>query len=42
VPADAIIGYDLEADRARCFVTESGIVVLSGDRSPVEVTGLVV
>jgi glucose-1-phosphate adenylyltransferase len=42
VPADAIIGYDPEADRARYFVTESGIVVLSGERSPVEVTGLVV
>ena len=42
VPADAIIGYDLEADRARYFVTESGIVVLSGERSAVEVTGLVV
>jgi glucose-1-phosphate adenylyltransferase len=42
VPADALIGYDLEADRARYFVTESGIVVLSGERSAVEVTGLVV
>jgi glucose-1-phosphate adenylyltransferase len=42
VPADAVIGYDLEADRASYFVTESGIVVLSGERSPVEVTGLVV
>jgi len=42
VPADTVIGYDLEADRALYFVTESGIVVLSGERSPVEVTGLVV
>jgi glucose-1-phosphate adenylyltransferase len=42
VPEDALIGYDLEADRARYFVTESGIVVLSGERSPVQVTGLVV
>ncbi|MGA3019236.1 MAG: glucose-1-phosphate adenylyltransferase [Bryobacteraceae bacterium] len=42
VPADAIIGHDLEADRARYFVTESGIVVLSGERSAVAVTGLVV
>src|ERR1019366_3871745 len=42
VPADAIIGFNLEADRARYFVTESGIVVLSGERSAVEVTGLVV
>jgi glucose-1-phosphate adenylyltransferase len=42
VPEDALIGYDLEADRTRYFVTESGIVVLSGERSPVQVTGLVV
>jgi glucose-1-phosphate adenylyltransferase len=42
VPEDAIIGYDPEADRARYFVTDNGIVVLSGERSPVEVTGLVV
>jgi|SRR5271157_3307365 len=42
VPADSVIGYDLEADRARYFITESGIVVMSGERSPVEVTGLVV
>jgi glucose-1-phosphate adenylyltransferase len=42
VAADAIIGYDLAADRGSHFVTESGIVVVSGERSPVEVTGLVV
>jgi glucose-1-phosphate adenylyltransferase len=42
VPAGTIIGYDLEADRTRYFVTESGIVVVSGERSPVEVAGLVV
>ncbi len=42
VPEGTVIGYDLEADRARYFVTDSGIVVLSGERSPVEVAGLVV
>ena len=42
VPPDAAIGYDLEADRQRYHVTESGIVVLRGERSKVEVTGLVV
>ena len=42
VPEDAVIGHDSESDRTRYFVTESGIVVLSGDRSPVEVTSLVV
>jgi glucose-1-phosphate adenylyltransferase len=42
IPPDTTIGYDLEADRARYYVTESGIVVLSGERSPVEVSDLVV
>ncbi|MGD0497415.1 MAG: glucose-1-phosphate adenylyltransferase [Bryobacteraceae bacterium] len=42
VLADEVIGYDLERDRARHFVTDSGIVVVSGDRSPVEVAALVV
>ena len=36
------IGYDLESDRARYYVTESGIVVVAGNRSPVEVTSLAV
>jgi len=43
VAEDAVIGYDLESDRERGhFVTESGIVVVAGNRSPVEVSGLVV
>jgi glucose-1-phosphate adenylyltransferase len=43
LPEDAVIGYDLESDRERGhFVTESGIVVVAGNRSPVEVSGLVV
>jgi glucose-1-phosphate adenylyltransferase len=36
------IGYDLEADRARYHVTESGLVVIGGERSAVEISGLVV
>jgi glucose-1-phosphate adenylyltransferase len=36
------IGYDLEADRARYHVTESGLVVIAGERTPVEISGLVV
>jgi glucose-1-phosphate adenylyltransferase len=36
------VGYDLEADAARYFVTESGIVVIGGERSPVDISGLVV
>src|SRR5271165_1531671 len=42
VPPDTSIGYDLEADRARYFVTDSGIVVIAGEQSPVEISGLVV
>ena len=43
VPEDALIGYDLEADRAQGWlVTDSGIVVISGERSSVPVSSLVV
>jgi glucose-1-phosphate adenylyltransferase len=42
VPDDAIIGYDLERDRLNHHVTESGIVVIAGNRTPVEITSLVV
>jgi glucose-1-phosphate adenylyltransferase len=43
VPEDARIGYDLDADRARGWhVTDSGIVVIGGERSTVPVAALVV
>jgi glucose-1-phosphate adenylyltransferase len=43
VPAGALIGLDLEADRARGWhVTDSGIVVISGERSTVPVASLVI
>jgi len=42
VPADACIGYDLDHDRRYHHVTESGIVVVEGNRSQVEVGTLVV
>jgi glucose-1-phosphate adenylyltransferase len=42
VPEDAQIGYDLERDRSHHYVTDSGIVVVAGNRTPVEITGLVV
>jgi len=42
VPEDARIGHDLERDRANHHVTESGIVVVAGNRGPVDITGLVV
>jgi glucose-1-phosphate adenylyltransferase len=42
VPDDAVIGYDLARDRLNHHVTESGIVVIAGNRSQIEITGLVV
>jgi glucose-1-phosphate adenylyltransferase len=42
VPEDAEIGYDLESDRKKYFVTESGIVVIEGSRTPVDVATLLV
>ena len=43
VPEDFMIGYDLDVDRARGYhVTETGIVVVGGERSQVDITGLVV
>ena len=37
VPEDARIGFDLEEDRKHYTVTESGIVVVEGHRSSVQV-----
>jgi glucose-1-phosphate adenylyltransferase len=43
IPEDAVIGLDPEKDRARGYhVTETGIVVVSGNRSRVELAALVV
>ncbi len=42
IPEDAVIGYDLERDRRHHHVTETGIVVVGGPRTPVGVTELVV
>ena len=42
VPEDATIGYDLENDRRHHHVTESGIVVVEGHRSAVEVSKLLI
>jgi glucose-1-phosphate adenylyltransferase len=41
VPEDTQIGYDLEHDRQFHHVTESGIVVVAGERTPVEISSLV-
>ena len=42
MPEDHVIGYDLEQDRRRHHVTESGIVVVEGLRSRVELSTLMV
>ena len=42
VPADTSIGYDLEHDRRCHHVTDSGIVVVEGNRTPVEIGELAV
>lgn len=42
IPEDGTIGYDLERDRQLYHVTESGIVVMEGHRSMVEVASMLV
>lgn len=41
IPDGTMIGYDLEADKKRYIVSESGIVVVEGSRTPVELTKIV-
>jgi len=42
VPEDACIGYDLDRDRRHHHVTASGLVVVEGNRSAVDITELAV
>jgi hypothetical protein len=42
VPDDSMIGWDAQRDRVNHYVTESGIVVVAGNRTPVDVTALFV
>jgi glucose-1-phosphate adenylyltransferase len=42
IPEDAVIGWDLEKDRAHRHVTDSGIVVVGGGRTPVDIVSLAV
>ncbi|MEP7354262.1 MAG: glucose-1-phosphate adenylyltransferase [Acidobacteriota bacterium] len=42
IPEDATIGYDLERDKKLYHVTESGIVVVEGHRSQVEVASMLI
>jgi glucose-1-phosphate adenylyltransferase len=42
VPEDGTIGYDLESDRQKYHVTESGIVVVEGYRSLVDIAPVLI
>jgi glucose-1-phosphate adenylyltransferase len=42
VPPDSSIGYDLEQDQRLYHVTETGIVVVEGNRSPVDISSIFV
>jgi len=42
VPEDICIGYDVDHDRRYFHVTPSGIVVVEGNRTPVEIGNLAV
>jgi glucose-1-phosphate adenylyltransferase len=42
IPQDGSIGYDVEQDRRFHYVTGSGIVVVEGNRSAVEVATVLV
>jgi glucose-1-phosphate adenylyltransferase len=42
LPPDSTIGYDLEQDRSLYHVTETGIVVVEGNRSPVDISSVFV
>lgn len=41
IPEDATIGYDLERDRQFHYVTDSGIVIVEGHRSTVDIASVV-
>jgi glucose-1-phosphate adenylyltransferase len=40
IPPDATIGYDLDKDRRQYYVTDSGLVVVTGERTRVEIASL--
>jgi glucose-1-phosphate adenylyltransferase len=41
IPEDGTVGYNLERDRQLYYVTESGIVVIEGHRSTVDLASVV-
>jgi glucose-1-phosphate adenylyltransferase len=40
IPSGTVIGYDLDEDRKRYTVSDSGIVIVEGKRTPVELTAI--
>jgi glucose-1-phosphate adenylyltransferase len=40
IPAGTVIGYDLDEDRKHYTVSDSGIVIVAGKRTPVELTAI--
>ncbi len=42
IPEDATVGYDEDSDKLLYHVTESGIVVVEGHRSPVDVSRIII
>ncbi len=42
IPSDTVIGYNPEEDRRRYHVTDSGIVVVEGRRTPVALSSVIV
>jgi glucose-1-phosphate adenylyltransferase len=42
IPPDAVIGYNLESDKTLYHVTESGIVVIEGNRSTVDLSAVTI
>jgi len=40
IPEDAVIGYDLEADKKKYIVSESGIIVVEGTRTPLPLSSV--
>jgi glucose-1-phosphate adenylyltransferase len=42
IPEDAVIGYDHEEDKKHYHVTESGIVVIDGTLTPLQLSTLTV
>jgi glucose-1-phosphate adenylyltransferase len=42
IPPDTVIGYDLEADKKNYIVSDNGIVVVEGTRTPLPLSSIIV